>query len=72
MDFNTTSGQISSTTASSNCAAVASSNVDTGRLIGTNWFIKKQEARRPTKIGPTYAEETSSGHKDPEDDQAFI
>jgi hypothetical protein len=70
---NTASDQISSTTASSNRAVAASANADNDRLIGTGWSIEEQEARWLTEIGPTTsAEETSCGHEDPEDDQAFI
>jgi hypothetical protein len=70
---NAASGPISSTTASSNRAAATSANADNGRLIGTGWSIKEQEARWTTEIGPTTsAEETSCGHEDLEDDQALI
>jgi hypothetical protein len=70
---NAASGPISSTTASSNRTATASANADNGRLIGTGWSIEEQEVRWLTEIGPTTsAEETSCGHEDPKDDQAFI
>jgi hypothetical protein len=73
MYSNAANGPIFSTTVSSNRATAASANADNGCLIGTGWSIEEQEARWPTEIGPTTsAEETSCGHEDAEDDQAFI